>query len=117
MLSKIVGIFSFAVTLMLSIAFLMAGGTKLIGMEMHVQNFATWGYEPWFMYAVGLTEILGGAALWAKSKYAALTLSVVMMGATVTLIINSEPFVVPAILGIFAIALAYRWSNNNAQRF
>lgn len=37
----------------LAAVFLLAGVTKLAGLEMHREDFARWGYPLWFMYAVG----------------------------------------------------------------
>ena len=42
---------------LLTLAFVLSGGTKLVGADMHVQNFTNWGYPLWFMYITGLVEI------------------------------------------------------------
>lgn len=44
---------------LVNLAFLMAGGTKLAGVEMHTENFARWGYPNWFKYVTGSVELMG----------------------------------------------------------
>jgi hypothetical protein len=107
MLKTVGKIIGWGLTALLSVMFIMAGGTKLIGIEMHVQNFAAWGFAPWFMYFVGLTEVICAGALWLRSKYAALGLTLVMAGAVHTHLVASEPFMVPAVLGVLSLFLAY----------
>lgn len=48
---------------LLAIGFFGAGLTKLLGVEMQVQNFKSWGYPAWMIYPVGLSEVAIAAAL------------------------------------------------------
>ena len=48
---------------LLSLAFLFAGGMKLLGNPMEVGMFAHWGYPLWFMYFTGACEVLGAIGL------------------------------------------------------
>lgn len=52
------------ITSILSLIFILSGGAKLAGLEFEIQAFERWGYAPWFMYATGAAEVLGGLALW-----------------------------------------------------
>ena len=56
-------IISWVLTILLAVAFFGSGVTKLIGVEMQVQNFQSWGFPDWFRYPVGLGEIALALAL------------------------------------------------------
>jgi hypothetical protein len=60
---KTAKIFKWIFTFLLVIGFLGAGITKLIGIEIQVQNFKSWGYPDWLRYPVGLSEIILAVAL------------------------------------------------------
>lgn len=78
------------VQVLLALVFIMAGGTKLMGLEMHVTNFKDWGYPSWFRIFTGLWEVLGSIALvwgiWSHkvAAPAGVWLMIVMAGATYT---------------------------------
>ncbi len=42
---------------LLAFAFLGAGITKLIGVEMQMQNLESWGYPLWMRFPIGLSEV------------------------------------------------------------
>ncbi|GAA4360959.1 DoxX family protein [Kangiella marina] len=79
-------------TVVLAIIFLVSGGAKLLGLEFELEAFSRWGYPLWFMYLTGVIEVVGGVALLVPrlASYAAVGLSVVMVGAVATHLINSE---------------------------
>ncbi|MDX1611357.1 MAG: DoxX family protein [Candidatus Thermoplasmatota archaeon] len=95
---------------LLSLAFLFFGGTKLAGAEMHIENFASWGYPTWFVYVTGAIEVLGAALIifpatrWIGGGLLAAT----MAGAVTTHIAHAEwaalalPLVLLAITGTIA---------------
>ena len=91
---------------LLTLAFLMAGGTKLMGSEMHVENFARWGYPGWFMYVTGLVEVTAAIlVLIPKTRfYGAALLVATMIGAILTHIQAGEAGMigVPAVLLLLA---------------
>ena len=94
--------------------FLFSGMTKLMGTEMHVANFERWGFPGWFMYVVGVMEVSGALLVLIPrlASYAALLLSVVMLGAVFTHIAAAEytMLVMPAMLLVFLEVLAWgRW--------
>lgn len=68
---------------LLAAVFVLAGVLKLAAVEFEVRSFAHFGYAPWFMYAIGALELLGGLALLARrsAALAALVLAAVMVGA------------------------------------
>lgn len=59
---------------------------KLSGNEATVEQFASWGYERWFMTLTGSLELLAGVGLFAKRfrKGAAIGTIFIMLGAIYT---------------------------------
>ena len=94
----------------LTIAFVVAGGAKLAGVDMMVQTFEAVGIGQWFRYVTALIEIGGAILLWIPAlrvKGAAL-LAVTMVGAVLTHLLILGPSAVPAlILGTIAGAIVY----------
>jgi uncharacterized membrane protein YphA (DoxX/SURF4 family) len=41
----------------LALVFIGSGITKLLGVEMQIKNFQSWGYPLWFRFPIGLIEI------------------------------------------------------------
>ena len=74
----------------LGLVFLGAGGTKLAGVPMQIENFKSYRYPYWFRYVVGAVETLGGLGLllgtWAPAVafWSAAALIVTMIGAVYT---------------------------------
>ena len=48
---------------LLAFAFFGAGFTKLIGVEMQLQNLESWGYPLWMRFPIGLSELTIAIAL------------------------------------------------------
>jgi putative oxidoreductase len=48
---------------LLAFAFLGAGITKLLGLEMQIKNLESWGFPLWFRFPIGLSEIAFTIAL------------------------------------------------------
>jgi uncharacterized membrane protein YphA (DoxX/SURF4 family) len=101
-------------SILMAAMFLFAGLTKLMGAEMHVVNFDRWGYPLTFMYVVGLIEVAGALLLLIPrlASYAALLLSVNMLGANLTHIAAGEytMLVMPLMLLAFLVVVAWgRW--------
>ena len=59
--AKTVGLWIAAV--LLAAVFLMAGGSKLAGTPPMPENFAKWGFPPWFLYFTGATEVVAALLL------------------------------------------------------
>ncbi|MEV2277528.1 DoxX family protein [Nocardiopsis sp. NPDC049922] len=74
-------------------AFLTAAYTKLAATPEAVAGFEQIGLGPWLMYAVGVIELAGAVALLvpALSGPAALGLSALLVGATVTQLLVADP--------------------------
>ena len=99
---------------LLTAAFVMAGGAKLMGAEMMVQTFDAVGVGQWFRYVTGLIEIGGAILLWipAYRLVGAVLLAVTMVGATLAHLLILGPSAVPAIvLGVMAAVVIYLERN------
>ncbi len=76
---------------LISLIFFIEGSTKLLGFSFQIQNFTGWGYPLWFMYVVGIVELISAILLWTKfSLYAQVLLLCVMAGAFYTHISHGE---------------------------
>ena len=88
--------------------FLFTGYDKLSGDRMAVSGFAAVGLPLWFMYAIGILEILGAVGLWFKGlfRYAYEGLFVILIGAILTTVVFMGPvlailpLVVAIVLGV-----------------
>jgi uncharacterized membrane protein YphA (DoxX/SURF4 family) len=98
---------AWVLSVLLTLAFMIAAIPKLIGGHAWVVKFINWGYPRWFLFAVGSLELLGGALLLIPrlAKYGAIVLAVVMVGAGYTHLANGEglqvlrPLIFLALLG------------------
>jgi len=85
---------------LLALAFVAAGGAKLYGVPMLVEEFQHIGLGQWFRYVTGGLEIMGAVLLLLPQKAAlgALLLICIMIGAVIThlFVIGGSP--VPAIV-------------------
>jgi uncharacterized membrane protein YphA (DoxX/SURF4 family) len=81
---KAIGLWSLSV--LLALLFLMSGASKLAGAEVHVRNFARWGYPEWFRNLVGVVEATSAVLLLVPRAafFGATGLAAVMVGATYT---------------------------------
>lgn len=70
----------------LAALYLMAGGSKLAGVEMHVKNFARWGWPDGMRVVVGAVEVTSAVLiLMPRTAFVgACALMLVMAGATYT---------------------------------
>ena len=95
-----------ALRLLLTTVFLCAAVMKLAASGFEVSNFERFGYATWFMYAVGVAQLLGAILLWVRGyvAYAALFLAALMAGGAVSHLRAGDPFVmaIPA-LGLTAL--------------
>src|ERR1700759_1657842 len=58
MTTKTKNIISWILAGLLSLAFIGVGITKLLGADMQIKNFESWGYPQWLRFPVGLIEIV-----------------------------------------------------------
>lgn len=77
-----------------TLGFLFTGFFKLSGAQMMVDNFTRWDYPIWFMYTVAVLEVLGVIGLYVRRTrtWALAGLSVLMVGAIGTHLLNGEGF-------------------------
>lgn len=95
---------------LLTLAFVGAGGAKLLGVEMMVQTFEQIGFGQWFRFMTGIIEVAGAALLWLPGRQAigALLLGGTMVGAVLTHLLVLGPSAVPAVvLGLLCSAVLY----------
>lgn len=85
---------------LLALAFLGAGGAKLYGVPMMVQEFEHIGLGQWFRYATGALEVLGALLILTPSlaAFGALLLIGIMIGATFTHLFVIGGTAVPALV-------------------
>ena len=94
-----------AVKALLTLAFVAAGGAKLIGAEMMVQTFEAIGWGQWFRYVTGIIEVGAAVLLWIKGREAiGAGLLVATMAAAVLfhLLVLGPSFVPALVLGVLA---------------
>jgi len=101
----------------LAAMFLMAGGSKLVGVPAMVTLFGALGLGQWFRYVTGVIEVTSGILLLVPSAaiFGALLLIPTMLGA---LVVNL--FVVPASpvapLLLLTAAAAVAWARRDQLR-
>ena len=101
---------SVGLRILLSIAFLGAGGAKLGGVEMMVMTFDQIGWGQGFRYLTGAIEVIGVVLLWLPRRQVigAAVLGGTMVGAVLTHWFILGPSAVPAmVLGLFCSAVLY----------
>ena len=101
---------SIGLRVLLTLAFVGAGGAKLAGIPMMVETFETIGFGQGFRYFTGLVEIAGAALLWWPNRQAigASVLGGTMVGAVLSHWFILGPSAVPAIvLGLLCAAVLY----------
>jgi putative oxidoreductase len=97
----------------LAVMFLMAGGSKLVGVPAMVSLFDAIGFGQWFRYVTGVIEVSAAVALLIPSAalFGAILLVPTMFGAaTANLILGQSP-AVPLVLMLVAAAVA--WTRRN----
>jgi putative oxidoreductase len=100
--------FAWVLSVLLTLAFMIAALPKLIGAQVWIGKFIKWGYPNWFPLAIGSLELLGGILLLIPrlAIYGASVLGVIMVGATYTHLANGEglqvlrPLIVLMFLGV-----------------
>lgn len=95
---------------LIAFVFLMAGSMKLVGNQNMVQEFNQVGLGQWFRYFTGLLEVIGaiGVLIPRLSRYAAILLAVVMVGAiTAQLTVLQSPPTLPGVLLVLTLIVAW----------
>ena len=101
----------------LTIFFLMAGGSKFLNPDAHAENFSNWGYPLWFLYVTGMIEVGGaiGLLIPAARLPATLVLSATMVGAAVTHLRAGEIGAVPVPLVLLAFLIVLGWTLRSSK--
>jgi len=102
---------AWALQVLLALAFLAAGGSKIAGAEPMVENFNKIGMGQWFRVLTGALEVAGAVALLVPRAafYGALLLVCIMVGAVLahlTTPLGGNP-AAPIVLGMLAAVVAY----------
>ncbi len=109
-------IFGWILCVLLAFVFLMAGGMKLLSRPALVEEFNRIGLGQWFRYFTGILEVTGAVGLLVPklSRWAALLLATVMLGAIVAhLTVLHSPPGLPIVLLVLAAITAWlrRWRS------
>lgn len=100
--------------ILLGLAFLMAGISKIAGAKMHVDHFRKWGLPQWFRQVTGLVELLGAAGfivgIWypAWAAWAGIWIAITMFGAVIVHVRAKDPanqMAGPIVLLVLALAV------------
>ena len=83
---------------LLAAAFLSAGGAKIYGVPMLVEEFQHIGFGQWFRYLTGTLEVIGAITILIPSlaAFGAVLLSCIMVGAIATHLLLIGGSAVPA---------------------
>ncbi len=103
------------VKVVLTLAFVAAGISKLVGVEMMVQTYDAIGVGQWFRYVTGIIEVGAAALMWVKGKefYGAALLVCTMIGAVLAHLLILGPSAIPAlVLGVLSAFVAYMHRPN-----
>ncbi len=95
---------------LLTLVFVGAGASKLIGVSMMVETFEAIGFGQWLRYFTGLVEVGGAALLWWPNRQVigASILGGTMVGAVFTHLFILGPSAAPAVgLGLICTAVLY----------
>jgi putative oxidoreductase len=97
---------------LVALAMLAAGGSKLAGAEPMVQTFETIGLGQWFRYLTGGLEVAGAVLLLVPrlSGLGALLLACVMAGAVVAHLVKLPGSPVPALV-LLAMLVVIAWGR------
>ena len=101
---------SIGLRVLLTVAFVAAGGAKVAGVDGMVQSFDAIGWGQWFRYLTGAIELAAALLLWVPRTQllGAGLLIATMVGAVIAHVLVLGPSMVPAIvLGLLAAAIAY----------
>lgn len=97
-----------AVTIILSVIYIVSGVPKLGGVEYAIHQFEQWGYPHWFRQLVGGVEFFSAIMILIPRAafYAALVLGAIMVGSVGTHLMNGE-FAVAIVPMVCLAALSY----------
>ena len=103
---------------LLTLVFVGAGASKLIGVSMMVETFEAIGFGQWLRYFTGIVEVGGAALLWWPNRQVvgASILGGTMVGAVFAHLFILGPSAVPAVgLGLICTAVLYLHRDQIAE--
>lgn len=101
---------SIGLRVLLTLAFVAAGGAKLAGVDMMVATFDQLGFGQGFRYLTGVIEIVGAGLLWLPRRQVigAAVLGGTMVGAVLAHLLILGPSPLPAaVLGLLSAAVLF----------
>lgn len=107
---RLMNYLSIGLRVLLTLAFVGAGGAKLAGVEMMVGTFDAIGVGQWFRYVTGIIEVGAAVLLWLPGRQAlgSALLGATMVGAVLAHVLILGPSAVPAvILGVICAVVLY----------
>ena len=107
-MTKTQKIFYYVLLVVVSLMFVMSGYMKVSANPTSVEGFLSAHLPIWFMYFIGVAEILGGIGLWIPKlqKWAVWGLEIIMVGAVVVTVLN-QPAWMALMPVLFGAALWY----------
>ena len=109
--SRVKIVISWIVQILLAIFFLLAASGKLISSPQVIERFRNWGFPNKWYLVIGVFELLGAIGLLVPriAGYAASGLILLMVGASLTHLVNAEGLQVlrPLIFIIFLTLIVY----------
>lgn len=111
MTNKGKNIVAWVLSVILGFVFIASGITKILGIEMQIKNFESWGYPLWLRFPVGITEIVI-AILILTPKYRIIAVYAIFFWTITALITHLQAGQVnmiapPAIFGAIAVILYF----------
>lgn len=103
---------------LLGLFFIIAGGKKLLGQEAQIDSFFRWGYPLWFLYLIGVVELVGGIGLFFPQLrlYAVMVLSITMVGASMTHLKAGEVAAIPVPVVLLLLLLLLAWTMGGSTK-
>lgn len=97
--------------IILSLAFIASGITKILGFEMQIKNLISWGYPLWFRFPIGITELAIGFLI-VFNKYRKSIISLIFIWTLIAVITHIQAnqlsyIVTPIIFSLIAIVVKY----------
>lgn len=93
---------SIGLRVLLTLAFVGAGGAKLAGAEMMVATYDAIGVGQWFRYVTGIIEVGAAILLWLPRRQ---VLAAALLGATMVGAVLAHLFILGAAEGVPAVIL------------
>lgn len=90
--SRVKSAIAWGLQILLAIFYVVAASGKLIGGPQAIERFRNWGFPDGFYLIIGVLELLGAIGLLIPrvAGYAACGLIVIMIGASLTHLVNGE---------------------------